>query len=277
MKKKPTRKARAGMPAKPAEREGLRLRDEALAAVEKLAACARTGNELAGHWLANLEGTVSSRLFDMLRDAPNEPFYSWLAGELVRNLEGSVRALNMLADKRPEHFREAAGRMERCPMLRERGSKAGKRDPFPALPTRIGLGADLLTRGDRTIDFESLPNRITATRLNFVEGIRRTAKKHPKARWVPPIPALRQWMDLPLLSDKPEVVCAWWEKAIEPLLENDRHCLLSGLLKSERDRQRQRGRTDAATWAYFKKACRDALQSLAPRTGLARNSPYAQP
>ena len=269
MKRKPARKTGARLLTNPDDAEALRLRDGLRQAFHKLAACVQSKNQLAAYWFCHLPGMTTDLALKILRDAESEPFFFFLAGELVRGLEGSIRQLNQLAEKRPEHFREVAGSMEGWPILRQLGSefKAEARDTFPAFAERICLGADLPIRGDFQIDFGSVPNRVVATRLRHLENIRRSSKRHPRARWVPELPGLKKLLALPPLTNDPAVLDAWWKDAVEPLLESERDVLLRTTLRALRDRQRKRGKTDAVTWSRFKKDCRDALETNARRTG----------
>ncbi|HOX57125.1 MAG TPA: hypothetical protein P5205_08265 [Candidatus Paceibacterota bacterium] len=269
MKKKRTRKPKAGMSANPADREALRLRDEALAAIHKLAACARTGHPIAANWLGSLPMLATDKAIAILRDAPNSP--NFLGYCLAGALTDAVARLTEGANARPAQFQDFADHHTHWPMLRELGSRGGRRDTFPALSEKIGLGANLGLRRDRQLKRDLDANGAVASAVGQIAIYRKMAARYPHE---PPTWA-RNWGELPPLTGNLAALRVWW-KELKPLLEDHWRGSRPGLARYTKQGQKHWDRyklpsvtakaikPDLRAKNLFLTACRKALERMAP-------------
>jgi hypothetical protein len=244
----------------------------ALAQLAQLASDSVAGQELEYPSLA--PSCLCSVLLDSARKAvailsktPDTP--NGLPHDLTFAMTTAVREFGEAVDRHPAQFQQPACQQVEWPVLRTVGSKGGKRDPFPNLADKLGLGAYAGIKRDGAIDFTSVANRETVSRLLRIVYYKKWAlppNKIKRESWAEKESWEKQLLttEFPRLTKEPGVLRLWFERGVKPLLEREKGELFETTLRAERDRQRARGKTDAKTWSYFLKSCQDALESLAP-------------
>ena len=276
MKAKATRKQGALSAADGAPKLYATIRGsvKALAALAESEAADSNGE--AAKLLASIIPMVGENVSSILASAPaSEPCP--LSQALSEALTTANLHLHYAAARHPRQFAHAR-RKWTWPSLRYGLAVRKGCDEYAMLAETIGLGADLADewgiKSKGPIGLGSVAVDETLMRVMTVSARRQEPQPSFMGFQLPQLGPEEGWPEanLPPLSRNPDTLRRWWE-VIQRLLEDDRDYLLRGPLRAERDRQRKRRKTDAATWSYFVKACFDALKALASSTGKTTKSP----
>ena len=262
----------------PERNQTYQLYNTIVAALEQLAKLASAGvvgskskyPSLAPSCLADVLTKSARKAVAVLGKAPDAPnAISW---PLTFAITTTVRQFGDAVDRHPAQFQPQARQQVEWPVLRTIGSKGGKRDPFPALAEKISLGADAGIKRDGVIDFASVANRETVRCLLAISDFKKWALPPDRISpegWASLEPCDKQLLttEFPPLIRKPEVLQLYYRHGLKPLLDRDKAELLDDLVLARRKRNELLKRdadTPAVVWNDFLKACRDALEALAP-------------
>lgn len=247
-------------------------------AVKRLAILAQSegasGSGEAAGLLGSLPRMAMNRAVNVLAQFPTSE-HSKLSDALSRALIYANLRFYYAVKARPNQFTQSAHKSSLWPSLRYGRQVTDKNDEFKCLADAIGLGAGLANesgiKSKGAISLESLAVRVTLGYVQHIQALR----LEPDSYFMGVLLSKQtEEASLPALTRNPKVQRLWWEKAIKPLLENDREPLLKSVdfknyhaqaIKAATGKNSCRAKPDTKAWNLFVRDCQIALRSLAPR------------